>query len=192
MDSYEGTQGLFINASCNYCRTSSTRSITQSQCTVILLPPSFPEIQKLRLFLASVCEWVNVERDEFVKDEIVLTPEEKMAFEDITSQHQLHSSLVPITQKRQSHFSQFFGKKVAEQKPQCFGKRRRESGLLFDVYSSTVPRVFIHIASRLKQLNACEARGVFRENGDTGERDRYLSLLNDVSDVRIGSHIGSL
>lgn len=183
---------MLIDASCNYSRTNSTRSITQSKSSVILLPPSIPEIQKLRLFLASVCEWVNTERDEFMKDETVLTPEEKMAFEEITSQHQLHSSLVPVTQKRQNQFTQFFGKKVAEQKPQFFGKRRRESGLLFDVYSSTVPRVFIHIASCLKQLNACEVRGVFRENGDTGERDRYLSLLNDVSNVRIVSFVGSL
>ena len=160
----------------------SSKSITTEQFTVILILPNIIETKRMHLFLTCLVEWKKQNTQQLLEEYEQFTEEEKVLYERCLFSHQVQSKCVPLNEHRQAQFIQLFTIKVKGQETHYYeGKeRRRESSEIEKDYGTTVPYIFIHIVERLKELNAYNIRGVFRENGDTEERDRYLKLINEV------------
>lgn len=136
----------------------------------------------MQLFLTALVEWKKQNQQQLLQDIELFNEEEKELYDSCISVHQVHSKFVPINEQRQTQFIQALAVKVKEQETHQYEgeEKKREGKEIEKEYESTIPLLFILLVERLKELNACNTRGVFRENGDTGERDRYLKLLNDV------------
>ena len=183
INQFEETQAIFITTSYNYCKSNmSSKSITTEQFTVILILPNIIETKRMHLFLTCLVEWKKQNTQQLLEEYEQFTEEEKVLYERCLFSHQVHSKCVPLNEHRQAQFIQLFTIKVKGQETHYYeGKeRRRESSEIEKDYGTTVPYIFIHIVERLKELNAYNIRGVFRENGDTEERDHYLKLINEV------------
>lgn len=183
MDLFEETQAVFITTSFNYLKSNmSSKSITTEQFTVILILPNIIETKRMHLFLTCLVEWKKQNTQQLLEDYEQFTEEEKILYEKCLFSHQVHSKFVPLNEQRQTQFIQLFTMKVKEKEVHYYEgeEKRREPSEIEKVYGTTIPYVFIRLVERLKELNACNIRGVFRENGDTEERDRYLKLLNEV------------
>ena len=177
----DNSQAILINTSFNFYKiNSSFKSLVKDSYPVYLFLSSLSETRRVKIFLSSLCKWMNEKKQELEEDCKDLSPEEKDRLEGITSQHQIQSSFVAITQKRQSSFIAFFSKEVEEQKGEYVYTDKPETSELMKQYGATVPRLFIRLLSRMKEVKACDVHNIFRENGDIRLRDVYLKQLGEV------------
>lgn len=181
MDVIDNTQAIVIITNYNFYKSNtSLRSLNKDRYSINLFVPSLPEIRRVKIFLSSLCKWTNERKEELSEDCAGFTAKEKEVFEGLTSQHQIQSSFIPIATKRQNNFISFFRKEIVKQKGDYVIEEEEEMGPLMKEYGTTVPRLFIRILTRMKELKAFEVHNIFRENGDIQLRDQYLKQLVEV------------
>ena len=175
------TQEIHIVTTHNYGDINTMKTVNPSlRYTLTLVLTSLPETRKLHFFLLCLCQWTHASLCSFSQEVAEMDEQDRLVFDSITLQPSVPLACQNVVASRQARLCGYLSEEVKSQlQPQPVAKEEPKDDLAL-AFEGRVPRVLLKLVRRLKELKACDAKGVFRESGDTSQRDSFLEQIDSV------------
>ena len=177
------TQEIHIITTHNYGDITSTKTVNpSSRYTLTLILTSLPETRKLHFFLLCLCQWIRASLCSFSQEVAEMAEQDRIVFDSIMQQHSVPLACQNVVASRQARLCGYLNEEVKGRlTPQPVPKEEPKDDLT-RAFEGRVPRVLLKLVRKLKELKSCDVKGVFRESGDTAQRDSFLDQIDSVGE----------